>query len=217
MPKTRSQKSEAVAGLVSALKGAKSAAFSDYQGMSVQNITALRKKMHAEGVEYIVAKKTLLTIAAKEAGFDVNFKTLPGMLGVAVATKDEMAPSKLIGDAGKDQPIKLVGGIFDGQVVDQAYITQLSKLPSKAQLLTQLLYVLNGPAGAFARLLNAYREQKEAGTPAPTPAPVAEAPKAEEAAAPAEAPKAEEAPAAEAPAPEAPAPEAAPATDAPAA
>lgn len=206
MPKTRSQKSEAVAGLVSALKGAKSAAFSDYQGMSVQNITALRKKMHAEGVEYIVAKKTLLTIAAKEAGFDVNFKSLPGMLGVAVATKDEMAPSKLIGDAGKDQPIKLVGGIFDGQVVDQAYIMQLSKLPSKAQLLTQLLYVLNGPAGAFARLLNAYREQKEAGTP-PTPAPAAEAPKAEEVAA----------PVAEAPAAEAPAAEAAPATDAPAA
>ena len=169
MPKTRSQKSDAIAGLVSALKGAKSAAFSDYQGMSVQKITALRKKMHAEGVDYIVAKKTLLTLAAKEAGFDVNFKSLPGMLGVAIATKDEMAPSKLIGDAGKDQPIKLVGGIFEGNVVDQAFIVQLSKLPSKPQLLTQLLYVLNGPTSAFARLLDAYREQKAAGAPAPTP------------------------------------------------
>lgn len=213
MPKTRSQKSEAVAELAAALKSAKSAAFSDYQGMSVQNITALRKKMHVEGVDYIVAKKTLMTLAAKEAGFDVNFKSLPGMLGVAVATKDEMAPAKLIGDAGKDQPIKLVGGIFEGQVVDQDYMIQLSKLPSKSQLLTQLLYVFNGPVGAFARLLNAYAEKKSAGEPAPAPAPVAEAPKAEEAAAPvAEAPKAEEAPATEAPAPEA-----APASDAPAA
>lgn len=169
MPKTRSQKSDTIAGLVSALKGVKSATFSDYQGMSVQKITALRKKMHAEGVDYIVAKKTLLTLAAKEAGFDVNFKSLPGMLGVAIATKDEMAPSKLIGDAGKDQPIKLVGGIFEGNVVDQAFIVQLSKLPSKSQLLTQLLYVLNGPTSAFARLLDAYREQKAAGSPAPTP------------------------------------------------
>ncbi len=203
MPKTRSQKSEAVAELATALKGAKSAAFSDYQGMSVQKITALRKKMHVEGVEYIVAKKTLLTIAAKEAGFEIDFKTLPGMLGIAVATQDEMAPSKLIGDAGKDQPIKLVGGIFEGQVVDQDYIVKLSQLPSKSQLLGQLLNVINGPTSALARLLNAYREQKEAGTPAPAPTPEA-APEA--------------APAAEAPATEAPAvPEAAPASDAPAA
>jgi len=212
MPKTRSQKSEAVAELARALKGAKSAAFSDYQGMSVQNITTLRKKMHVEGVDYIVAKKTLMTLAAKEAGFDVNFKSLPGMLGVAVATKDEMAPAKLIGDAGKDQPIKLVGGIFEGQVVNQDYMIQLSKLPSKSQLLTQLLYVFNGPVGAFARLLNAYAEKKGAGE-SPAPTPVAEAPQAEEASAPvAEAPKTEEAPANEAQAPEA-----APTSDAPAA
>ncbi len=167
MPKTRAQKSAEIADLVTAMKAGKSAAFADYQGMSVQNITALRKKMFAEGVDYIVAKKTLMSIAAKEAGYDVNFKSYPGMLGVAIASKDEMAPAKLIGDAGKDQPIKLVGGIFEGKVVDQAYMVQLSKLPSKAQLLTQLLYVFNGPTGAFARLLNAYREQKEAGAPAP--------------------------------------------------
>lgn len=216
MPKTRSQKSEAVAELVGALKGAQSAAFADYQGMSVQSITALRKKMHAEGVRYLVAKKTLLTRAAKDAGFQVDFKSYPGMIGMAIATKDEMAPSKLIGEAGKGLSIKLVGGIFEGNVVDQATIEQLSKLPSKTQLLTSLLYVLNGPMSGFARLLNAYSEQKSAGTPAPAPAPaaeaapapVAEALKAEEAAA----PVAEAAPAAEAPAPEAPA-----STDAPAA
>lgn len=207
MPKTRAQKSAEIADLAAAMKTAKAAAFADYQGMSVQNITTLRKKMHAEGVDYIVAKKTLMAIAAKEAGFDVDFKSMPGMLSVALAKQDEMAAAKLIGDAGKDQPIKLVGGIFEGKVVDQAYIVQLSKLPSKSQLLTQLLYVFNGPVGAFARLLNAYREQKEAGVPAPAPAPAAEAPKAEEAA-----PAAEPAPAPEAPAAEAPA-----STDAPAA
>ncbi|MCE9586400.1 50S ribosomal protein L10 [Candidatus Uhrbacteria bacterium] len=216
MPKTRSQKSEAVAELVGALKGAQSAAFADYQGMSVQSITALRKKMHTEGVRYLVAKKTLLTRAAKDAGFQVDFKSYPGMIGMAIATKDEMAPSKLIGEAGKGLSIKLVGGIFEGNVVDKATIEQLSKLPSKTQLLTSLLYVLNGPMSGFARLLNAYGEQKNAGTPAPAPAPVVEAaaPVVEAAA---EAPKAEEAaPAAEAAA-EAPAPEAPASTDAPAA
>jgi len=206
MPKSRSQKSEAVAELTDALKGAKSAAFADYQGMSVQSITALRKKMHTDGVRYLVAKKTLLTRAAKDAGFQIDFKSFPGMIGLAVATQDEMAPSKLIGEAGKSLSIKLVGGIFEGNIVDQAYIVQLSKLPSKSQLLTQLLYVLNGPMSGFARLLNAYGEQKNAGTPAPAPvveaapAPTAEAPKAEEAAAPAPETTVAEAPAQETPA-----------------
>lgn len=219
MPKSRSQKNEEVAALASALKEAKSVAFSDFQGMTVSNITDLRKKMFNEGVRYIVAKKTLLSVAAKEAGFNVDFKSFPGMIGAAVGTQDEMAPAKLTGDAGKDQPIKLVGGIFDGQIVDAEYVNKLSKLPSRSQLLGQLLSVLNGPAGAFVRLLNAYKEEQEKGSPAPAPAapvaevaaePVAEAPAAEaapEAAAPAEAP-AETAP--EAPAetaPEAPAAE----------
>ncbi|HPF95082.1 MAG TPA: 50S ribosomal protein L10 [bacterium] len=204
MPKSRSQKNEEVAALASALKEAKSVAFSDFQGMTVSSITDLRKKMFTEGVRYVVAKKTLLTVAAKEAGFDVDFKSFPGMIGAAIGTEDEMAPAKLTGEASKDTTIKLVGGIFDGQIVDKEYVTTLSKLPSRSQLLGQLLSVLNGPAGAFVRLLNAYKEEQEKGSPAPAPAaPVAEAP-AEPAT---EAPAAEVAPET---APEA-APEAAPA------
>lgn len=197
MPKTRAQKAESVERLAKALKAAKSAMFADYQGMSVQSITDLRKKLKAEEVDYIVAKKTLLTRSAKEAGYDIDFKNFPGMLGIAVSQGDDIAPARIIGEAGKRElPIKLVGGIFDGQVVDQEYVVKLSKLPSRNQLLGQLLSVLNGPAGAFVRLLNAYKEKQEAGTPAP----VVEAPQAEAAPAPAEA-----APAAETPAPETPA------------
>lgn len=225
MPKSRSQKNEEVAALASALKEAKSVAFSDFQGMTVSNITTLRKKMFSEGVRYVVAKKTLLSVAAKEAGFNVDFKAFPGMIGAAIGTQDEMAPAKLTGDAGKDQPIKLVGGIFDGQIVDAEYVNKLSKLPSRSQLLGQLLSVLNGPAGAFVRLLNAYKEEQEKGSPAPAPAapvaeaaaePVAEAPAAE--AAPETAPEAAaEAAPAEAPAETAPEAPAEPAPEAPAA
>jgi ribosomal protein L10 len=77
-----------------------------------------------------------------------------------------MAPAKLIGDAGKDAPIKLVGGIFDGKFIDAQYAISLSKLPSKSQLLGQLLNVFNGPAAAFVRVLNAHREKQEGGTTA---------------------------------------------------
>jgi len=167
MPKTRVQKAESIERLISALKSGKAAAFADYRGMNVEAVATLRKNLRAEGVDYIVAKKTLLSRAAKEAGYDIDFTKLEGMLGVAIAQEDEMAPAKIIGDASKEQPIKLVGGIFEGQVVDREYIMRLSKLPSREGLLTQLLYVMNGPVGSFVRLLNAYKEKMEAGEPAP--------------------------------------------------
>jgi large subunit ribosomal protein L10 len=174
MPKSRQQKTDALAALTEAFKSGKSVMFADYQGMTVSKVTELRKKMDAEGVKYIVAKKTLLRLAAKEAGFDIMEAVLPGMLGAAFTKEDEMAAAKLIGDASKTTTIKLVGGIFDGKVIDQAYATTLSRLPSKSQLLGQLLSVLNGPASAFVRLMSAKSEQMGGG------AVVAEA-KAEEA------------------------------------
>lgn len=165
MSKTRAQKTATVERLVAAFKAGKSVMFADYQGMKVADVTKLRKQFDASDVEYVVAKKSLLSLAAKQAGFEVNFKSFPGMLGVAVAHEDEMAPAKLIGDVGKDKPIKLVGGIFEGKIVDQAFAIALAKLPTRPQLLGQLLSVFNGPASAFARLLNTYREKKES-TPA---------------------------------------------------
>lgn len=199
MAKSRQQKAESLEQLTKGFKDGKAVVFADYQGMTVGKIANLRKQLRTNNVEYIVAKKTLIKIAAKNAGHDIDVRSLPGMLGAAFAYEDEMAPAKLIGDAGKEAPIKLVAGIFDGKMVDQAYVTALSKLPSKSQLLGQLLSVLNGPMSGLARLLNAYAEKMGAGSssaaapaaPAETPAP--------------EAPVAESAPAPEAPAAEAPA------------
>lgn len=191
MPKTRAQKAETLEQLIKAFKEGKSVVFADYQGMNVAKVANLRKELRGAGVEYIVSKKTLLQIAAKEAGIELNVKGLPGMLGAAFAREDEMASAKIIGDAGKEAPIKLISGIFDGKAVDQAYVIALSKLPSKQQLLGQLLSVLNGPSSAFVRLLNAKREQAEAGSPAPAAAAAPEvAPEAAPAEAPAEAPAA---------------------------
>lgn len=194
MPKSREQKAETLEQLTQAFKEGKSIVFADYQGMNVAKIATLRKNLRNAGVEYIVSKKTLLKIAAKSVGIDLNISNLPGMLGAGFAREDEMSAAKIIGDAGKDSPIKLVSGVFEGKVVDQSYVVALSKLPSKPELLGQLLSVLNGPASALARVLNGYREKLEAETPAPTApaAPVAEAP-----------PEAPAAPAAEEPAPEA--------------
>ncbi len=160
MAKSRVQKNESLSELKELFKAGKSIMFADYQGMTVAKMTTLRKQLTGAKVDYVIAKKTLLGIAAKEAGYQVDFSKVPGMIGAAFAHEDEMAPAKIIGDAGKDAPIKLVGGIFDGKAIDAAYAITLAKLPSKLALLGQLLSVFNAPSSAFVRVLNAQKEKQ---------------------------------------------------------
>lgn len=205
MPKTRQQKEVIKDRLQGEFKNAKSVMFADYQGMTVAQADSLRKATRAAGVNYIVAKKSLFSRAAKDAGIELDAKQFPGMLGAAFAIEDEMAPAKVLGDIAKKSPLKIVGGFFEGKTVDKEKAVELSKLPGKKELLGMLVGTMYAPVSAFVRALNALREQKEAGSPAPAPSLASDVP-----------PKAE-APAAAAPAPEAaPVVEAAPATEAPA-
>jgi large subunit ribosomal protein L10 len=203
MPKTRVQKGAVVDELVKEFKGAKSVAFANYQGMTVSQVDSLRKKMREANVNYLVAKKTLFTKAAKEAGFELDAKQFPGMIGAAFGTEDEVAPAKVVGDFVKTTPIKIVGGIFEGAIVPMEKMVALSKLPGKKELLGMLVGTMYAPVSAFVRALNAIRESKEA--PAPAAAPVAETPVAEAPATPvAEVPAAPVAEVPSAPAAEAP-------------
>ena len=158
---SKQQKGETKDLLVKLFKASPSVAFADYQGLTVPKADALRKKARAENVTYVVAKKTIINLAAKEAGLELDARKLPGMIGIAFASQDEVAPAKLLGDAGKDSPLKLVGGVFGGKVVDQAYVMTLSKLPGKQQLLGMLVSVIAGPMSGFVRALDAIGKKKE--------------------------------------------------------
>jgi large subunit ribosomal protein L10 len=161
MPKTRQEKASIKDRLVKEFKGAKSVVFADYQGLTVGKADELRKKTRAANVHYVVAKKSLFTLAAKEAGYDLNAKQFPGMLGAAFGTEDEVAPAKALGDMTKSAGIKLVGGIFEGVSVGAEKVIALSKLPSKKELLGQVVGTIYAPVSAFVRALNAIRESKE--------------------------------------------------------
>jgi len=163
MPKTREQKESIKAKLTDAFRKAKSVVFADYQGLKVTQADALRKMARAAEVEYLVAKKSLITLAAKDAGYDLDAKKFPGMLGAAFGIADEVAPAKVLGDASKTSSLKLVGGIFEKQIVDAAKVIALSKLPSKQELLGQVVGTIYAPVSAFVRALNAIRESMEKG------------------------------------------------------
>ncbi|MFA5185842.1 MAG: 50S ribosomal protein L10 [Patescibacteria group bacterium] len=200
MPKTRKEKEVAKAKLVDAFKAAKSVVFADYQGLKVAQADKLRKAAREANVDYLVAKKTLFTLAAKEAGYDLDARKFPGMMGGAFGLEDEVAPAKVLGDMTKVTSIKLVGGLFEGKMVDAEKVIALSKLPSRQQLLGQVVGTIYAPVSAFVRVLNAIRESMDGGSKAPeVPAAPVEEPKVEEK--PVEsAPEAPVAPAAEAPA-----------------
>lgn len=200
MPKTRKEKEVAKAKLVDAFKSAKSVVFADYQGLKVAQADKLRKAAREANVDYLVAKKTLFTLAAKEAGYDLDARKFPGMMGGAFGLEDEVAPAKVLGDMTKVTSIKLVGGLFEGKMVDADKVIALSKLPSRQQLLGQVVGTIYAPVSAFVRVLNAIRESMDGGSKtSEAPAAPIEESKVEEK--PVEsAPEAPVAPAAEAPA-----------------
>ncbi len=162
MPKTRLEKEEIVRRLAEEFKGAKSVVFADYQGLSVNDADTLRAKTRSEEVTYMVAKKTLLARAAKDAGLDLDTSSLNGMIGIAFGKADEIAPARVLGEIAKDSTLKLLGGVFEGEIVGEEKVTALSKLPSKPQLLGQVVGTIYAPVSAFVRTLNAIKEAKEA-------------------------------------------------------
>jgi len=153
MAKTRQQKEQTVAGLIDAFRAMKSAVFVNYQGLKVKEADELRRSADKEKVAYTVAKKTLLDKALKSAGASFDAKALQGMIGVATA-EDEVAAAKLLVEFGKThEALKVLGGVVDGKIVDVTAIKALASLPSKQQLLGQLVGTINAPLSGLVNVL----------------------------------------------------------------
>ncbi len=174
MPLTKAQKAELVSALSEQMKQAKSVVFADFQGLSVKDMKAMRAEMRTQGVLFKVTKRTLIKIAAKEAGYaELPNEVLEGPVGAALSMEDELAAAKLIKKFSKvNSNLKLRGALFQGNVLSVAQTKDLADLPGKEELLTKLVYllkspiqgfhgVLHGTLGGFVRVLNAVKEQKE--------------------------------------------------------
>lgn len=177
MPITKEKKGEILQALVKDMKEAKSVVFADYQGMSVKEVKEMRSKMREKGVSFQVAKKTLLKLAAKEAGYEeeIPSEALAGPVGAAFSMEDDIAAAKLIYEIGKkNQNLKLRGAIFEGKVLSVAQTKQLAMLPSREELISKFIYVIKSPiqgfhgvlnntVAGFVRVLNAIKEKQEKG------------------------------------------------------
>ena len=184
--------------------------FADYRGMTVEQITQLRRKLREQSAVLKVVKNNFARIAFADMKIDNVADYLKGPTVVAMVKEDSNEVAKTLFDFTKDAPtLNVKGGFIGKEIYDAAKISEFSKIPGKKTLIAMLMSAINGPARQLAATLQAYVDKKAAGGDASPSAPVTDAPKAEAAA---EAPKAEEAPAAAAEAPKA---DAAPASEAP--
>lgn len=153
MPKTRAQKAEIVAKVADRFKRMKAVAFSSVSGYTMAQADKLRDKAREADVDVFVAKKTLLKLAAQEAGLP-QLENLDGSVLTAVAYGDEVSAAKLLKELTKEnEAMSLLGGILEGKLVDADGVKRLAALPSKHQLLGQLVGTLNAPVSGFVNVL----------------------------------------------------------------
>jgi len=174
MPLTKEQKEGLVAQLVEKMQAAKSVVFADFKGLSVLDMDQMRREMREQGIEFQVAKKTLLKLAAKEAGFgDIPNEALEGSVGAAFSMEEEIAAAKTIHKfSKKNDNLQLRGAIFEGRILSVAEAKELALLPGREELLGKFVYlvkypvqgfhgVLHNTLAGFVRALNAIKEKQE--------------------------------------------------------
>lgn len=167
MSLTKKQKEEILESVSEKIAKQKSVVFTDFTGLDVAKSQTLRRQLREKGVEYQAVKKTLLAIALKKAGFDVDLGNFPGSVAIAVGYDDEIAPAKIVYDFSKikeNNALKIIGGIFQNNLATQEIILKLAKIPSREVLLTQVASVFIAPIRGLAIALDGVRKQKETQT-----------------------------------------------------
>ncbi|MBT4857469.1 50S ribosomal protein L10 [Candidatus Uhrbacteria bacterium] len=154
MAKSRKEKEAIVANLTEMFRDMKAAAFSSISGYTMAQSDELRVTAAEQNVKVMIAKKTLIAAAAKEVGLDIDPASYEGSILTAVSFGDEVAAAKLLKDfEKKNEAFKLVAGILEGKGLSAEEVSKLASLPSKEQLLSQLVGSLNAPISGFVNVL----------------------------------------------------------------
>ncbi|OOP47919.1 50S ribosomal protein L10 [Enterococcus faecalis] len=134
----------------------------DYRGLTVEEVTNLRKQLRDAGVEMKVIKNSILSRAAKKVGLDGLDEVFTGPTAVAFSNDDVVAPAKIIDEFAKDaKALEIKGGVIEGKVSSVEQITALAKLPNCEGLLSMLLSVLQAPVRNVAYAVKAVAEKNE--------------------------------------------------------
>ncbi len=155
MAVTKEKKAEVLKDLNDKFKRAKAVYFSGYRGITVKKMVALRKKLHKEGVDYAVAKKTLYKIAIKNNNLpEMPDEVMDGPVAAAFGYDDVVIPVKLLHEFTKEaEQLEILGGMVEGKYISKAQAKELAMLPSKVQLLAKLVGSMKAPISGFHGVL----------------------------------------------------------------
>jgi len=169
--KIQPAKVEAVQALADSFDGVKDYIFTNYRGLSVEQITSLRVQLRKENAQYKVVKNNFAKIAfhnQKSEGLDTYFV---GPTAVALCRSESGPVAKLLLDFAKESPLEVKGGLLGGSIYDSTQVEAYSKLPTKLELiqmlmgtmnapLQNLVYVINGVTTKLVRTLQAVADKK---------------------------------------------------------
>jgi large subunit ribosomal protein L10 len=148
------EKAETVGAVHQLLKSAKMAIVTEYRGLSVAQMTRLRREVRDASGEYQVIKNTLVRRALKDTVFGDLEKLLEGPNGWVFAYEDPVMLSKaLCKFADDNDKLRIKGAVFEGRFMDPASVKVLSQMPSKQELQAKLLAMINAPATHLVRLI----------------------------------------------------------------
>jgi large subunit ribosomal protein L7/L12 len=155
----KDQKATAVAELTETFGRARLAIVTESAGLSVNQVTALRKQLRGAKAEYMVVKNTLAVRAAEGTILSGVTTYLKGPTGLVIGYDDPVLPAKILRDfilaEKREQKIKITIGVLEGKVVQPAELAAVAKLPKKEVLIAMLLSAMQGPARGLVYTLSA--------------------------------------------------------------
>ena len=153
--KIQESKTKAIGELKESFGVSKDFIFTDYRGLTVEQITTLRKNLRAKEVEYKVVKNNFARIAFQQLSAPDVSAYLVGPTAVAIAPSDANEAAKILFDFARETPaLKVKGALVGESVYDAAQAEVFSRLPGRLELISMLMSVINGPARNLAAALN---------------------------------------------------------------
>ena len=170
------QKQAIVADLAEQLKNSPAGVVVNYQGITVDADTKMRKALRDAGVKYMVMKNSLTGRACDEVGLGDMKQYLTGMTAIAIGTTDPVAPAKVLKEyADKVSSFEIKCGFIDGAVINADEVKALASVPSKPILVGKMLGTMMSPVSKLAICLQQIIDKQSDGAEAPAEAPAAEA------------------------------------------
>ena len=153
---TKAFKNDKVSLIKEKIDKAQVAIVTDYKGLTVEEITKLRRSLQKDGGDYMVTKNTLAKIAIKGTPYEVLADSMKGPIAIAFGFEDQVAPAKALAKFIKESKKgEILAAAMDGKLLSAAEAKALANLPSKQEIYAKMLGCINSPASGIANSINA--------------------------------------------------------------